>query len=251
MSKVIVDLDNNAPTFRDSQIPEKKSTFGRVLKVLAALILLSLLASAIGGFFYWRYLKTTPQYSLALIVDAARRDDQKAIDELVDTNEIVDDFVPQIVDKAVELYGRGVAPATVKRISQLAAPIIPVVKQRARAELPDMIREKTGAYEKIPFWAMAIGAGKYLDIAIDGDKAILKSKLPERPLEIEMKKNDDKWKVVAINDEKLARQVAEKIGQEMIALAKNRGKDKVTELGKRIGIKNLGDLFEKAQEIFK
>jgi len=251
MSKVIVDLENNAPTFQDSQIPEQKSVFGRVLKVLATFVVFALLIGAIGGFFYWRHLKTTPQYSLALIVDAARRDDQKAIDELVDTDEIVDDFVPQIVDKAVELYGRGLAPEMIQRIARLAAPVMPVVKQRAKAELPNLVREKTEAYEKIPFWAMAIGAGKYLDIEYEGEKATLKSKIPERPLEIEMKRNGDKWQVVAINDEKLARQVAEKIGQEMIALAKNRGKDKISELGKRIGIKNLGELFDKAQEIFE
>lgn len=251
MAKVVVDLEKNSELFEGSQIPEKKSVFGRVLKVLAGLVILSILAGSIGGFFYWRYLKTTPQYSLALIVDAARRDDQKAIDELVDTDEIVEDFVPQIVDKAVELYGRGVAPETIQRIARLAAPIMPVVKQRAKAELPNLIREKTDAYEKIPFWAMAIGAEKYLEINVEGEKATLKSKLPDHPLEIEMKKNGDKWKVVGIKDEKLARQVAEKIGQEMITLAKNRGKDKVTELGKRIGIKNLGELFEKAQKLFE
>lgn len=251
MSKVIVELDNEAPTFGDSQIPEKKSVFGKVLKVLAAFLVLVLLAGATAGFIYWRYLKTTPQYSLALIVDAARRDDQKSIDELVETDEIVDDFVPQIVDKAVELYGRGVAPETIKSIAVLATPIMPVVKQRAKAELPNLIREKTEAYEKIPFWAMAVGAGKYLDIKLEGEKATLTSKIPDRPLELVMKKNDDKWHIVAIKDDKLARQVAEKIGQEMIALAKNRGKDKVTELGNRIGIKNLGDLFEKAQEVFE
>ncbi|NNE99611.1 MAG: hypothetical protein HKN25_11380 [Pyrinomonadaceae bacterium] len=251
MSKVIVDLESSEPIFHNSQIPEKKSIFGKILKILAALVVLTILAGAVGGFFYWRHLKTTPQYSLALIVDAARRDDQKAIDELVDTDEIVEDFVPQIVDKAVELYGRGLAPDVIQRVARLATPILPVVKQRAKAELPDLIREKTAAYEKIPFWAMAIGAGNFLDIDQENDKASLKSKIPDRPFEIKMKRNGDKWQVVAIKDEKLARRVAEKIGQEMIAMAKNRGKDKVTELGRRIGIKNLGELIEKAQDIFK
>ena len=51
------------------------------------------------GFFYWQSIKTTPQYSLALLVDAARRDDQAEIDKLVNVDAVVDDFVPQITDK--------------------------------------------------------------------------------------------------------------------------------------------------------
>ena len=251
MSKVVREVDKNTELFKGAQIPEQKSVFGKILKVLAVLILLVVVIGAIGGFFYYRYLITTPQYSLALLIDAARRDDQKVINELVDTDEIVEDFVPQIVDKAVELYGRGVAPDVVKKISALAAPVMPVVKQRAKAELPNLIRKKTASYEKIPFWAMAVGANTYLDIQHDNEKALLKSKLKNRSFEIQMKKNGDKWKIVAIKDEKSAQQIAQKVGQEMIALANNRGKDKITKLGKKIGINNLGELFEKAQDVFK
>ncbi len=101
-----------APSILENQnAPKKKSVWLKVLKIFGGLLVLFLIVGAIGGYFYWRNLKTTPQYSLALLVDAARRDDQKTIDELVNTDAVVDDFMPQITDKAVELYGRGLAPA--------------------------------------------------------------------------------------------------------------------------------------------
>ena len=256
MSKIIVDLEDrksvtNAPNFGEYQEPQTPSMIGKVLKVIAGIVVIALIAGAIGGFFYWRHLKTTPQYSLALLVEAARNDNQKAIDEVVDVDAIVDDFVPQVVDKAVELYARGVAPDVVKKALALTAPVLPVVKQRAKAELPGLIREKTKKFEDIPFWAIAIGASQYLEITEIGDKAVIKSKLANRPLEVEMKRNGDKWQVVKLKDEKLARKLADKIGQEIIGLANKKGNKQIEKLGKDLGIGNVKDLIKKAQDIFK
>jgi hypothetical protein len=203
---------------------------------------------AIGGYFYCQILKKTPQYSLALIIDAARRDEQKAIDELIDTDATVDDFMPQITAKAVELYGRNLPPATIAKIAQVAAPVLPVVKQRARAEIPDLIREKTKKFESVPFWAIVVGADRFLDITQEGDKAFVKSKLNDKPLELTLKRSSDKWQVIGLKDEELAKRIAEKIGQEIIALAKNGG---IGKTGTNLGVENLQDILKQAQDIFK
>jgi len=254
MSKIVVDLsepkesatpiakkESVSPEFGDYQKPKKPSVWAKVFKILGAALLLILVVGALGGYFYWRQLKTTPQYSLALLVDAARRDDQKAIDALIDTDAVVDDFVPQITDKAVELYGRGVAPATINKLAQSIAPFLPAIKERAKAELPNLIREKTAPFEKIPFWAIAVGANRYLDITQEGDKAFVKSKLPERPLELILKRNGDNWQVIAVKDEVLARKIAERIGQDLISIAK---RDGIKKTGEKLGIPNLQDIFK-------
>ncbi|MGI8639646.1 MAG: hypothetical protein ACR2MG_06795 [Pyrinomonadaceae bacterium] len=253
MSKIVVDLsepkesetltpkEESVPAFGDYQKPKKPGVFVKVVKIFAVVFLFVLIVGAIGGYFYWRHLKTTPQYSLALLVDAARRDDQKTIDELVDTNAVIDDFVPQITAKAVELYGRGVAPSTIERLAQAVAPFLPAIKERAKAELPNLIREKTQPFGKIPFWAIAIGANRYLDIKQEGDKAFIKSKLPEHPLELTLKRNGERWQVIAVKDEVLARKIAEKIGQDLIAIAKKGG---IKKAGEQLGIPNLEDIFK-------
>lgn len=259
MSKIVVNLEDkkspqtnvNTPQFGSYQEPKKSGGFIKVLKIIAGIVGVLVIIAAVGGFFYWRHLKSTPQYSLALLVEAARNDNQETIDEVVDVDAVVDDFVPQVIDKAVELYGRGVAPDIVKKAMNLATPILPVVKQRAKAELPGLIREKTKKFEDIPFWAIAIGANRYLDIREEGDKAFIKSKLANRPLEVEMKRNGNKWQIVALKDEQLAQKIAGKIGQEILGLAKDRGNQQIEKIGKDLGIDNVNDLLKKAEDIFK
>src|SRR6476619_2740208 len=117
---------------------------------IAGLVVLSVLVVAgIGGFLYYQSLKRTPQYSLALLVDAAKRDDTKTINELVDIDAVVDDFMPQIMGKAVELYGRGMPPVIIDKMSQLVEPIMPAVKERARVQLALVIRDRTEKFGKV------------------------------------------------------------------------------------------------------
>lgn len=258
MSKIVLDLIEpksevppkkaGVPKFGDYQKPQKPSVFVKILKIFGIIAAVILIVGGISGYFYWQNLKKSPQYSLALLIDAARCGDQKAIDELVDTDATIDDFVPQITGKAVELYGRGVAPSTINKLAQAAAPFLPALKERARNELPTLIREKTQKFDNIPFWAIAVGAGKYLDVTQEGDKAFVSSKLPDKPLDLTLKRNGDKWQVSAVKDDVLARRIAEKIGQDLIAVAQ---KDGIKKVGEKLGVSNLEDILKNSGEIFK
>ena len=261
MSKFVVDLNktetNQSAAEKDSganaspNLPTAKKR-GRARKIFGALgasLFIVLLVGAIGGYFYWRHLKKTPQYSLALLVDAARRSDQKAIDELVDTDALVDDFMPQITGKAVELYGRNLPPATLSKIEQVAAPILPAVKLRARADIPTLVRDKTRQLEGVPFWAIALGARRYVDIKEDGDHATVAGKSQEqKELNLTMKRNGERWQIVGVKDDELARQVAEKIGQQIIFAAKMGG---IKNAGAQLGVENLDNLVKQLDAAFK
>lgn len=256
MSKFVVDLkEKTSATAASAGIleayppPKKRGKAAKIFGVLAIGLIAVLLVGAVGGYLYWRSYQTTPQYSLALLVDAARRDDQKAVDELIDTDEVVDDFMPQITGKAVELYGRSLPPQTLAKVEQFAAPFLPAVKDRARAELPRVIREKTDKFAQVPFAAIVLGADRYLDIAQTGETALVKSKIADRPLEVKMKRNGDKWKIIGVKDEQLAANIAQKIGQEIIAVATN--KNGIGKTGKNLGVENLQDILKQAEDILK
>lgn len=255
MSKFTVDLTEPSPQkveiltpLGEHPAPAKPGRWKKVLGITAAIFGVLFLIFGIAGYFYWQSVKKTPQYSLALLVDAARRDDQKTIDEVVNMNAVVDDFLPQITGKAAELYGRGMSPETISRLTQIAQPLLPAVKDRARDALPKMIRDKTEKYQNIPFWAMAIGAERYMDITIEGDIAYVKSKIPERALEVKMRKNGDKWQIVGVKDDELATKIAQRVGQGIIALAT---KSNTTPSGERIGVKSLQDMLRRAQELLE
>lgn len=227
--------------------PQKRSRLSKILIGISAVVIGSLLLGSVGFYLYWRSLKDSPQYSLALIVDAAKRNDQQKVNELVDIDLVVDDFLPQITDKAIELYGRGIAPDIIQRVALIAAPVMPALKDRAREELPGAIRQKTLEFGNVPFAAMVLGADQYLDITIEGDDATVKSTLPEHDMEVRMKRHEGVWKIVAVKDEKLATSIAQRVGQEIIAIAVNG-----TNSGRsRLGAKNINDLLNEAEKIFR
>lgn len=203
-------------------------------------------AICIGGYYY--SLRDTPAYSLALIVDASKRDDAAELEQLVDLDAVVDDFVPQVTAKAVDLYGRGLPVDTIGRIAGAAAPLFPVVKQRARVVLPRVVRDRTREFPNVPFFVLVISAGRFLDITINDDTAVIRSKIPERPLDLKMHLKEGKWRVSGIKDEALAAELAQRIGQQIIALAA--GKITKETIG-QLGIDGLADTLKDVQEQIK
>jgi hypothetical protein len=220
----------------------------RIILTVVASLLAVLAITCVGGYLYWRSFENSPQYSLALLVDAARRNDQAGVDQIVQIDSIVDNFMPQITGKAVELYGRGLPPQTIAKVQKVATPVMPALKQRARDRLPSLIRKKTKRFESVPFAAMVLGADRYLDIQPNGDTAVITSKLPEHSFEVRMQRTGDRWRIVGIRDDSLATEIAQRVGQEIIAVAANGGAEAA---GNRLGIQDLNTILEEAEEIFR
>jgi len=222
-----------------------------LLKTVAITVLITFVtvavAAGMGSYLYWQHLKTTPQYSLALMIDAAKRDDAAKVGELVDIDAVVDDFLPQITGKAIELYGRNLPPDTLQRVARIAGPVMPAVKDRARDELPGAIRQKTAAFGDVPFAAMVLGADTYLDIKVEGERATVRSKVPEHDFEVRMVRTGDLWKIAGVRDEELATRIAQRVGQEILAIAVNGTGSKQS----RLGIRNINELLRQAEEIFR
>jgi hypothetical protein len=111
-----------------------------------------------------------------------------------------------------------------------------------------MIRKKTKRFESVPFAAMVMGADQYLDIRPDGDTAVVRSRLPEHAFEVRMQRNGSGWKIVSVRDGALATEIAQKVGEEIIAVASNGG---ASAAGERLGIRNLNLILRQAEEIFR
>jgi len=221
---------------------------GRVARLIFIALIALLAISCSAGFFYWRSLKSTPQYSLALLVDAARRDDKAEVGRLVDIDKVVDDFMPQIMSSAVEMYGRGLPPETITSLSVVAQPILPALKDRARNELPRVIRERTEKFDRVPFAAIVMGADRYLDISIKRDLADVKSKIEDKPLELKMKRVGDRWVVVGVHDQELSNKIARTVGQQIIAIASGAN---IGDASKNLGVQNLQQVLKQAEGLLR
>ena len=257
MSDLRVQLDESS-TGNEAVLKAPRPVFGGVTQlkpmpkrpfvIVGTALLTLIVVGVIGGLIYYRSLRETPQYSLALLIDAAKRDDKTDIDSLIDTGAVVDDFVPQVTGKAIELYGRGQKPETLAQLAKIAEPILPAVKERAAAELPRVIRDRTERFGYVPFFAMVIGADQYLDITVNGDTARVSSKLEDHPLEMTMRKNGERWQIVGVTDEQLATDIARKIGQEIIAIASTGGAKNAVN---KFGVGNLSELLKQAEELVR
>ena len=227
--------------------PAKRSRLKTAALWTAGVTSALLVIAGIAFYFYWQSMRSTPQYSLALIVDAAKQNDQDAVNSLVDIDAVVDDFLPQITSKAMDLYGRGMAADTIQRVAKVAEPVMPAVKERARAELPGAIRQKTSEFGNVPFAAMVLGADTYLDIKVNGDAAAVRSKVPEHDFEVRMKREGGQWKIIGLTDQKLATTIAQRVGQDILAIAAN-GSNSAKN---RLGVKNINELLNEAEKIFR
>jgi hypothetical protein len=221
---------------------------GRVAKLIFIAVIALLVMSCSAGYFYWHSLRATPQYSLALLIDAARHNDDAKVNDLVDIDSVVNDFVPQIISSAVDMYGRGLPKETIMNLAAVAQPIMPALRDRARSELPHVIRDRTEKFDYIPFPAIVMGADRYLDITVKGEIATVKSKVEDKPLELKMKRVGDHWQVVGVQDHDLSDKIAQTVGQQIIAIAS--GAD-ISDASKNLGVKNLTDVLKRAEDLLR
>lgn len=247
MEKLLTDIGEHGSDGDRLNRPARHRTLRTVALTALATAAAVLLLTAIGSYFYWQHLKGTPQYALASLVDAAKRDDTAAVDAIVDIDAVVDDFLPQITSKAIELYGRGTPQELIERISKIAAPVMPAVKERGRAELPAAIRRKTETFGDVPFVAMVLGAEKYLDVSVVGDRASVRSKVPGHHFEVTMSRTTTGWRIIGVRDDELATQIAQRIGQEIVAIAVNG----TGAASSRLGIRNINQLLREAEVLFE
>lgn len=238
-SRIVVNLDRAQeqmhPSPQYQQPGQQFSGGGRKRRkwpyVLGGILLLLI----IGGVIFWQVYKTRPSYSLALLVDAAQRNDAAAFDNVVDTNRVVQSFAPQVIDEATGRLGTALTPAMRQRIETLVPTLIPNVTENLRGEVMNQIREVTARAEGKPFFIIALSVPFIVDVKQEGDSAVVKAQRGERNLELTMQRTPEKrWKVVAFKDDKLAKRIVDDIARFLPAIGGDLENDIRTEIDKRL-----------------
>ena len=178
-----------------------------------------LLLLVVGGFIFWQVYKTRPSYSLALLVDAAQRDDAAAFDRVVDTGQVVQSFAPQVVNEATGRLGTALTPEMRSRIEALVPTLIPSVTENLRSEVMKHVREKTARAEGKPFFLIALLMPFIVEIKPDGDTATILAKSGDQNFELQMQRTPEKrWKVVGVKDDALAKRIVDDIARYLPAI---------------------------------
>ncbi len=82
-----------------------------------------------GGYIWWISYKQKPAYSIALVVDAVQRNDMKTFDTLVDTDKVVDNFMPQFTDTATGKFASLIPSGIRKQVETMIPLVLPAVGQ--------------------------------------------------------------------------------------------------------------------------
>lgn len=206
-NRIVINLD-------DPPGGSRRRRSGRgILKILLLIaIILVLIAGGLGagGYFWWRNYQNSPGYSLALLVDGAQRNDAAAVDKILDTEKITDDFVVQVRQK---LPGASSALSTAwpEQLDSAKALASTQLRQTIHDQLIKEIRDLTDVAAGKPFFVVAMAVPRFVEIKQQDQTALANAKLKDEEIQFTMQANADRWRIVAVKDDKLAKMVADSI----------------------------------------
>ena len=180
----------------------------RVGLILVGLLLVVFVAAC----FWWLHYKTTPAYSLALVVDSAQRNDTAAFDRVVDMDKVVDNFVEQVAQTTSGGLASGVATPLRTQLESLAPNVMASVKQTIKEETRKRITEVAASSSARPFFLTALAIPFKADISKSDETAKVTINTGADQVELTMQRLEGgQWRVVAMRDEALAGRVANNI----------------------------------------
>lgn len=207
-SRIVIDV---ARAQAEAQQQRKRRRFGcagRLLSVTGLVVVGLVLLLLLGGYLWWRSFEKSPAYSLALLVDAAQRDDKQAVESLIDTDQIAQGFIPQVIDKLAGANSP-VPPAARPQLSSALPQLLPRVREGVRDEIAQDIKGLSKGHTS--FFLTALAVKTAADVKEQGGKAAVTVKAGDRPIELTLVRDGERWKVVTVKDEQVANDIATRL----------------------------------------
>lgn len=214
MGRIVVNFDPAAAPAARRQ-PKRRRRWVRVLAIVAIIFVAIIVVVAIAAFFSWRHFQATPEYSVALLVDAAQRNDQAELAKLIDEDEIAKNMIGNVSQKAVARYGGALNASTQQQIDKAMPAFLPRVKQTIHDELANQIKSFAGASEPKPFVLVVASVPSLVKITTEGDTARATGSISGRNLDFTMHRDGDRWKVIAFNDDALVQRIVDSVMKDL------------------------------------
>lgn len=151
-----------------------------------------------------------------MLVDAVQRNDMAGVDQVVDMEQIVGNLAGPAAEKAAARYGPTLSATMRRRVGALVTVLLPRLKQSIRSELATRLQEIQS--EPQPFIVVALSLPYLVNIATDGDSARVIATVQSRPFELTMQRNEARWKVSAIKDERLLQRLVDELIKDLPAI---------------------------------
>ena len=215
-SRIVIDVDR----VRAEAEQKRANRFGRAgrfLSVTGLIVIGLLLVLLVGGYAWWQGYRKSPPYSLALLLDAAQHDDLQAVETLIDADQIAQGFIPQVIEN---LAGAGstLPPQARASLNNTLPQLLPRVRETMRDEIARALKGLSqNESSQMPFFVRALGVRQATEVAERGDAATVTLKAGERPVELSMRRDGERWKVVTVKDPQLASEIAARLASSLPA----------------------------------
>lgn len=209
-NRIVINLDQLP---RGARGGGSRRGLSRVLLFIAIILLVVVGGVAAGGYFWWRHYQTTPAYSLALLVDAAQRNDSATVDGILDSDQIAADFIQQVRQRL---------PASSTAASLLASQgdagkdsLAAKLKDSLHNQLMKELQQLTSAAQGKPFIVIAVAIPYFADIKQENNTAQVTANVKDEQIKVKMQGDNSRWRVTAVQDDKLAKMAADSIMQNL------------------------------------
>lgn len=228
-NRIVINLD-------DSQTPGLKRKrrgrrAGRLL-IIIALVLVVLAGGVVGGgYLWWQHYRNTPAYTLAVLADAAQRSDTATVDGILDTDKVCDDFISQVRENAGGSVTSAISSLWPNGANSALTTLSPKLKQTVHDEMVKELKRVTEPAKGKPFILLALGITRFADIKEENNVARAKVDIKDDHLQLTMvpatQPGAARWRVTAVQDEKMAKQIADGMTQSLPAAAGSEIQDKL------------------------
>jgi len=218
--RIVIDLDapQGGPAATASGARGKHAKWRRILALLMGVVLVVVLAAIAGGFIGWRYYQSTPAYTLTLMIDAAQRNDLAEFQKRIDDEEVAKNMLASVNQKAAGRYGFALTSSIQQRIDAVMPSLLPQLKQTIHDEVVKEIKEFAAKSEPKPFIFLVVTVPSLMKVTTEGDTAKATATLSGRLIELTMRRDADRWKVIEFKDDVVVQRVVDNVMKELPAI---------------------------------
>jgi hypothetical protein len=189
-----------------------------VLAILALLVLLIVAVAGVGGYLLWRRYQSSPTYTLALMLDAAQRNDVAEFQKRIDADEIAKNIAASINEKAAARYGYALNSSVQKQIDSAMPALFPRVKHGVQEEFFNEMKAFAATPEKRSFISILGAVRSLLTVTTDGDSAKATGTMAGHNVEMTMRRDADGWKVIDVKDDVIVQRIVDGVMKELPAI---------------------------------
>ncbi|MET0650297.1 MAG: hypothetical protein ABW208_27125 [Pyrinomonadaceae bacterium] len=215
-SRIVIDVDRVQAEAREKR-SRRFGRAGRVLGVTGVVVIGVLLVLLVGSYMWYQGFKKSPPYSLALLLDAAQRDDVQAVETMIDADQIAQGFAPQVIENLAGADSQ-LPPQARASLTAMLPALLPRVRETMRDEIARAMKGLSqNESSSLPFFVKALGVRRAATVVESGDAATVTVNAGERPVELSMRRDGERWKLVTVKDTQMASDIATRLAASLPA----------------------------------